>query len=103
MAILPTQLTPLAPVINDPVSLKMAALEARIAALEAVLKIAPSGDVTIKSMSNLSLEASSGAMLKCGSSLTIDSAANVNIKTWGSMSIQSSATMTLKGSMINLN
>ena len=103
MATLPQPLTPNAPIINDPVTLKLAALEARIAALEAVLKIGTTGDVTLKVPSTLSIEAGSGANLKCGSALTVEAAAQVTIKTWGTMNIQSSATMTLKAALINLN
>lgn len=115
MATLPQ---PLSPLITDPVSIKLAAVEARLAALEAVLKIGPSGDVTLKASnlsieaisgvmlkcgSTLSLEAGSGAMVKCGSALTLDGGASMTLKTWGTMNIQSSATMTVKGSLITLN
>jgi hypothetical protein len=65
---------------------KIAELEARIAKLEAVLKIGSGGSVTLKA-TNLSIESSLG----------------MNTKAGGSMTIQSSGPMHLKGSTVDIN
>lgn len=66
---------------------KIAALEARLAALEGMLKTGPGGDVTIKSNAGIRLEAAAG----------------VTVRASGTISIQASATMQLQAAFIAIN
>jgi hypothetical protein len=84
---LPSTLQPVSPIVTDPTAQKLADLEARIAKLESALIVGPYGVVTLKSGSNIVIDASSG----------------VTIKSMASMMLQASGTMTLRGSTIDLN
>jgi hypothetical protein len=64
-----TKTTSTAPTVD--LSEKVADLEARLALLESVLKVAPGGVVTLKTMSNLSIEAM-GTMALKGSLITLN-------------------------------
>jgi hypothetical protein len=102
MALLPQ--APLTSLTTAPdLTSRVAALEARCAALEAVLRIGSAGDVTIKSASTISMEASSSIMCKAGTNLDVVGATNVTIKAFGAMSVTSGLPMTLRGATISLN
>ena len=84
---IPSALKPAGPIVTDPTTQKLAELEERIAKLEGALSISPFGGVTLKSASNIVIDASS-----C-----------VTIKSMSTMLLQASGIMTLKGATINLN
>ena len=83
---LPSPLQP-SMIVTDPTTQKLADLEARIAMLEAALIVSPTGGVTLKS----------------GSNIVIDASSSLTIKSMSTMMVQTASTLTLKGSMINLN
>jgi hypothetical protein len=60
-----SNLSPVTPPTPD-LSAKVAELEARLASLEKVLKVGPAGDVTLKSSTTMSIEATITMTLKSG-------------------------------------
>ena len=92
---------PLASTSGDPHK-KIAELEARIAKLEAVLKIGSGGSVQLKATS-LTIESALSLNTKAGGSITIESALSMNTKAGGSITIQSAGPMQLKGSTVDIN
>lgn len=108
MAILNQTLTPLIPSV-DP-NQRIAALEARVAALEAVVQVQSSGDVTLKVVSALTLDAKSVTIdadtvinCKAGSGLTLEGGLSATIKAGGPLTASAGSTMTLKGATVNIN
>jgi hypothetical protein len=110
MAILSTTPTPMM-LTSDPVSDRISALEARVAKLESVVIIGPSGDVVLKSTATMSCESATNFTVKCGSNISIEASAGATFKSLSSMTVQASASMTvqasgtvtLRGAMVNIN
>lgn len=82
---------------------RVAALEARCAALEAVLKVDSTGSVHIKAASSISLEAGAGIMCKSGTTMDMMGGTTVYIKAFSGMNVQSSGQLVFKGSTISIN
>jgi hypothetical protein len=87
----------------DPTSQKLAELEARLAKLEAVLKLGAGGDVVLKCPTTLTLEVGANMSVKGAQAVNIDAGTSVSIKAMANMSLQSFGSMTVKGSIVNIN
>jgi hypothetical protein len=89
---------------TDPKSLEMrlAALESQMAALVRLIAVAPDGSVTIKTQSQLNIEANIISM-KAQQSLSLRSGANAELKAGGQLAMEGSATTSVKGALLTLN
>lgn len=76
------------PIVPAPdLTLRVAALEAKLALLDRVLTISPTGDVTIKA----------------GAALRLDAGTSISVRAFSTINIAASGTMTLQGAVININ
>jgi hypothetical protein len=85
-------------------------LQARVAALEAVIQIISPGTVRLKAVNSITIETGTftmqtdtSATFRVGSNLTMRAAYNADIRAGLAMLLSGATTMTIRGATVNIN
>ncbi len=81
----------------------LAQLEARLAALESVVKIEPDGSVTINCNGKVRIKAAMAVEIEAGSTFVAKSAAGAEVNSSGPLTLKSASIANVQGSLIKLN
>jgi hypothetical protein len=81
----------------------LAGLEARLAALENIVKIEPDGGVTINCMGKVRIKSAMSVEIEAGTTLVAKSAAGAEVNTSGALTLKTAGVANLQGALIKLN